>query len=324
MKALVRIVFLLASSLSLAAFANPQAVASAPSAPGPWLTGSLLAPSGHTTAPGGISISPTLTYSDGFGIYDSHRHKISTIESDTFNPSIDFSYGLTPWMDVGLGIPYVFNSKNGESDHGLSDIKLKVGFQAMNAVAGSWVPDVKFTLAEVLPTGKYQRLDPVRNGTDAAGAGSYQTSLTMTVQKMWHLANDHFLRGRLGLGYNVPSHVNVHGVNAYGGAANTEIRVKPGKTFTADLGAEYTLNQNWAAAMDFSYSSESKNRFTGSAGTGGDVSISTPSSDSFSMAPAIEYNFNEDLGVIAGVWFTISGRDSRDFVSGVVSLSYSM
>jgi hypothetical protein len=43
----------------------------------------------------------------------------------------------------------------------------------------------------------------------------------------------------------------------------------------------------------------------------------------YSLAPAIEYNWSEKLGLIAGCWLTIAGKNSRKFTSGVIALNYS-
>lgn len=35
----------------------------------------------------------------------------------------------------------------------------------------------------------------------------------------------------------------------------------------------------------------------------------------------MEYNFNASVGIIAGVWFTVVGRNSPDFISAVMALN---
>jgi hypothetical protein len=42
----------------------------------------------------------------------------------------------------------------------------------------------------------------------------------------------------------------------------------------------------------------------------------------YSLAPAIEYNWNIDLGVISGVWFTFAGKNAEAFASWVTALNY--
>ena len=39
-------------------------------------------------------------------------------------------------------------------------------------------------------------------------------------------------------------------------------------------------------------------------------------------APAIEYNYNENFGIIAGYWFSTKGKNSPDFKSYVLALNF--
>ena len=38
------------------------------------------------------------------------------------------------------------------------------------------------------------------------------------------------------------------------------------------------------------------------------------------IAPAVEYNFNEHVGVIAGPWFSLRGRNVSEFFGVVAAL----
>ena len=77
-------------------------------------------------------------------------------------------------------------------------------------------------------------------------------------------------------------------------------------------------------ALDAVYNYAAKTTFAGDAGkdsTGLEALNGGPFNDNLSLAPAIEYNFTPDLGLLAGVWFSVWGRNSLDFVSGVVSVT---
>jgi hypothetical protein len=315
-----RVVFLiLALTLSCSALAAKPYHHHAPTS-SPWYTGPLLASSGHTFPAGHINFEPYLFYTDGFGHYDSHSHATGTTKTDRINPTLVTTYGITNWMDVTAVIPYLFNSKSGQSDNGFSDIKVGAGFQAVNAVSHTWIPDVRLTVSETFPAGKYQNLNAARNGTDAMGTGSYQTAFGVNLQKVMHFDGVHFLRTRLNLGYVLPSSVNVNGVNAYGGVLTTHGIVRPGNRFSTDLAFEYTLTRHWVPAIDFAYAVSGKNQYTGTSPS----KISLKSVTKLSIAPAIEYNFTANLGLIAGVWFSVAGRNTSDFVSGVIAVDYAI
>jgi hypothetical protein len=46
-----------------------------------------------------------------------------------------------------------------------------------------------------------------------------------------------------------------------------------------------------------------------------------PSIESLSLAPAIEYSWSANFGMIAGVWFTAAGRNSTVFANGIVAIN---
>ena len=78
--------------------------------------------------------------------------------------------------------------------------------------------------------------------------------------------------------------------------------------------------------LDNVYIHANKNRFSGKAGfapSGEPAVIKWPSTEQLSFAPAIEYNFNENCGLIAGSWFSAAGRNSWEFRSGILSFIYS-
>ena len=45
------------------------------------------------------------------------------------------------------------------------------------------------------------------------------------------------------------------------------------------------------------------------------VPNTAPPAAQFSLAPAIEYNWSSDIGIIFGPWFTIAGRNAVQLVS---------
>src|SRR5262249_28078727 len=148
--------------------------------------------------------------------------RTSAIQTRTFDPIMIITLGLTHRSDLQLSLPYFVNSHEGASHHGFGDVALTLGYQVLKETLDNpWIPDLRVTIAEAFPTGRFENLNPALNGTDALGAGSFQTSLGATFQKLWHLAGVHFLRGRLNFTYAIPARVNLHGFNAYGGAADT-------------------------------------------------------------------------------------------------------
>ena len=134
----------------------------------------------------------------------------------------------------------------------------------------------------------------------------------------------HYLNLSFGVAYYVSTPVRVHGFNRYGGSSNTNAKVYNGNFWTAVGAFELSLSQKWAVACDVLYEYNNKNRFKGFAGTdsfGNLLSLSVPSGDNLSLSPAIEYSLSSNMGFIAGVWFSVTGRNSLRFTTGVLAFN---
>jgi hypothetical protein len=102
--------------------------------------------------------------------------------------------------------------------------------------------------------------------------------------------------------------------------------VFPGRNLQLDMSFEYSLTRNWALALDLIGYWKDKANFTGNPGTDLPLDTRTVIAKSagiaYSLAPAIEYNWNENLGVIAGAWFTVAGKQTSDFFTFVFAVNY--
>jgi len=318
MKFLNRITVFLCVCLSF--FMGSPALATSP-----WFTGPLLAGSGKTIPAGHTNYEAYLFYTDNFGHYNNKWKKRSTIKTTTLSPTLLVTQGLSSRFDLGASAPFDAKWKGGQSDSRFSDVGVSLGYQLLRHKTGTWIPDVRLIVSETLPTGHYQNLNPGKNGTDAAGAGAYQTSFGVNLQRVWVVSNGHFLRGRLSTKYTVPSSVHLHSFNAFGGGFNTDGTIRLGDHFSTDLAFEYTLTRHWVPALDILYTNSASNSFTGTMGvtsTGLPAVISSSSSSEISVAPAVEYNFTSHFGIIAGGWFALEGRNSSDFNAAVLALNY--
>jgi hypothetical protein len=291
----------------------------------PWFTGPLLAPSADTITIGHQNFQPYLFITDDVGFYNQNGRLTHQNTSQTISPSMLYTLGLTHFMDMQVTLPYDFNTRKNQFDSNISDISALLGFSILKDQRHSILPSIRFTVGETFPTGRYQNLNPRKLGTDSTGAGSYQTTFGIIMQKLLLMYGIHYLRIRLSALYSITASTKVHNFNAYGGGFGTNGTASPGNQATFDLAFEYNLTQNWVTAIDIYYLTVNKSYFSGNSGvtiTGAPATVGLRTLDQFSLAPAIEYNFNADLGVIAGVWFSVFGRNADDFVSGVISLNY--
>lgn len=290
----------------------------------PWWTGPLLAPAGHSIPAGHTNVELYGFHTDNDGIYNRHwklTHTASAI-SDVINPL--FTHGLTDKIDIQLGIPYVFNrTVKGSSNH-ISDTGVTLGYQLIEQKNARWRPDVRFTIQEIIPTGRFLDLSPVNNGAGSTGLGSYQTAASLNFQLLTAFTDVHYLRTRLSISYVEASHVNIHSVSSYGGTPTTDGRIDPGNLASLDIAGEFSLTQNWVAVMEGYFAKRDSAVFRGFPGFKPDGTLASLGNDTveeITIAPAIEYNFNANVGIIGGVWFTLAGKDTAEFQSLVIALN---
>lgn len=294
----------------LLAFANLQA--------DPWFTGPLIAPTGTVVPYGDLDIEPYFIFVGDTGVYDRHWHAHSIPNFYSFNPEIFTYFGLTPWMDIGM-IPQAFyNFSQGKSSVHFGDLDVGFDFQPFAADASSWFPGIKLAIREVFPTGKFQRMNPDKKGTDVSGLGAYGTIFEIVFYKVYHIKDLHYLSITLSYDYLINTSVRLHGLNVYGGGHGTKGKAHPGSNSTAIFSFEYTFDQNWVFALDNVYVHVNKTRFQGKTVN----PVGRPSSEQFSLAPAIEYNFSKHFGIITGAWVTAFGRNSFRFRNGSFTLNY--
>lgn len=290
----------------------------------PWYTGPLLAPSPHLISPGLVNIQPYLFITGNFGRYTNSGKYESMPTLFNVNPQFIALVGVTQHMEFTLALQADYNSQSHESSFNFADMSAGLGFQIIKE--GPYIPALLFSVQESFPTGKYRNLNPNKGGVDATGSGTFGTTIALNFGKIvWWWIPKHPMNFRLSVGYTFPTMVHVEGFNAYGGGYGTNGHVHPGQSLGIDFGYEYSFTQRWAGALDVVYKYSAASHFSGDKGvdaTGAPAVVGGPFSEQLSLAPAIEYNWNENLGFIGGVWFTVWGRNSLSFVSGILSVTY--
>lgn len=287
----------------------------------PWYTGPLITPSATMVPPGQALIQPYIFFTDNYAAYDQDRHVVDAPNRFSIKAQpILLQVGVTSSVDATLIMGAVENWSKGKSGGGFLDTTAQVGFLINDQTF--YVPKSKFSIAQSFPTGSYENLSSNGLGLDATGAGAYQTTFTFAFGKLILWNTLHPMNTRLALGYTLSTPVKVKNFNAYGGGHGTKGTVHPGNSFSADLGLELSITQPWVVALDIVYNYTSKTTFHGKPGVlsdGTPASVGGGYSDQLSLAPAFEYNFTANMGIVAGIWFSVYGRNAPDFVSGVFS-----
>jgi len=290
----------------------------------PWYTGPLLAPSAHLVPPGEFNIQPYLFITNNYAKFDQNAHAKDIPNLHQLNPVFLFQFGMTKWVDGMVTVQGLKNKQSGHSSMNWGDTSGLLGFSFLSE--GPYNPALLLSVKESFPTGKYQHLDTDKNGVDATGSGAYQTTIGFNMSKVVWWLTTHPMNLRLDFAWGIPAMVHVKGYNSYGGGKDTDGKIRVGNSFAADLGYEFSFTQNWVLALDVVYNYSQETKFSGHHGlnaVGTPAVVGGPFSDQLSLAPALEYNLNSSFGFIGGVWFSVWGRNSLKFVSGVLSFTYS-
>jgi hypothetical protein len=289
-----------------------------------WWTGPLLAANAGTLPAGHLLFEPYIYDSIPYAAIDSqgvahrvpHKNDIGSLSYVLYGISDDFTVGFIPrfgYRNAGEG-------RNGTGP-GLGDLTLQTQYQLHQFRDGDWLPTLSLNVGETLPTARYDRL--ARPG-DGLGAGAYATILSLYSQSYFWMPTGRILRARLNLSYSLSRRVRIEDRSVYGTAPGFLGHASPGASFTADLALEYSLTRHWVAATDFWLEQDNRTRLTGTYPSGAaDVTLDEKLGPSrvFYVAPALEYNFSNRLGVIAGARIFVIGSNITASITPVIAIN---
>lgn len=282
-----------------------------------WSTGPLIIPPTDVIDVGHFNYQPYLFWYQYRGVYDKHWnfHHEPLFTTVSFQPQ--FRAGVFSSTEFDF-IPIInYNNTEHEAQWVFGDIPIALGSILLEDDTDLWYhPSIKLQISANLPTGKYQKLKAKKLGTDIGGIGSWAPGIGLILYHEAHIYRSHYFTASGFIGYQFQTPVRVKGLNAYGGDAHTRGKVYPGDLFQAILSFEYSLSHRWILAMDTVYNHFNKTRFKGHT----DTENTLPSSEQISLAPGIEYMWTENFGINGGVWFTVGGRNTDQFTSGVISI----
>lgn len=287
-----------------------------------WWTGPMLANSAETLSPGHFLLEPYL--------YD-----ISTAHTNSYGSRTYLLYGLADRLSVGVIPVFGYNTVSGgpnSSGVGFGDFTVQAQYRLTEFHEGSWMPTTAIMVQETFPTGKYDQLG--NRPSDGIGSGAYTTTLALNSQMYFWLPNGRILRMRFDVSEAFSQSTSVDGVSVYGTAAGFHGNAKPGNALFADLSWEYSITQRWVVAFDAIYSHDRNTLVTGysllNPGNpipGGmpaatNIRMNSGSSSAFGFAPAIEYNWTPNLGVLFGTRVVLAGQNTTRTVTPAIAINY--
>ena len=313
----IAVLFLRVAAAEAQQEASPRSSVVRQSLDDAWWTGPMLAPSAATLPRGHFLIEPYLydviaTHSRGFG-------------SLTY-----VNYGLADRVTVGLIPTAGFNTvSNGPSSSGvgLGDLTLQTQYRLTKFHEGGWIPTSSFALQETLPTGRYDRLG--NRQSDGLGSGAYTTTLALYSQKYFWLPNNRILRMRFNVSQSLSNNVNVEDVSVYGTGVGFRGHAKPGGSFYVDASWEYSLTRKWVLALDATYRHNANTHAIGydipdsnGAQNPSNIQLNSGSSEVFAFAPAIEYSWKPNLGVLVGTRVIPAAHNTHASITPAIAINF--
>ncbi|MEO6800339.1 MAG: methylated-DNA--[protein]-cysteine S-methyltransferase [Rhodanobacter sp.] len=105
-------------------------------------------------------------------------------------------------------------------------------------------------------------------------------------------------------------------------------RARPGDDFYIDTSLEYSITTRWVLAMDVLYSHNDSSHATGIDNPSGPaaspmpVSMHSGPSDTVGYAPAVEYSWMPNIGVLLGMCVLAGGHNMHRSVTPVITINY--
>jgi hypothetical protein len=282
-----------------------------------WWTGPMLANSAATLPRGHFLVEPY--------VYDE-----ITPHSNGFGSLTYILYGLANRLTVGAIPTFGFDKlSDGPSSSGVGrgDLTALAQYRLTQFHESRWIPTTSLEVQETFPTGKFDRLgDRPSNGL---GGGAYTTTLSLNSQMYFWLPNNRLLRMRFNLSRAFSSSPKVEGVSVYGTGADFRGHAYPGRSFFVDASWEYSLTRGWVVALDATYRRNGATTANGidlpepgGAQNPTGVRISSGSSEAFGFAPAIEYSWKHNLGVLLGTRVIALGHNTPATITPAVAINY--
>jgi Putative MetA-pathway of phenol degradation len=294
-----------------------------------WWTGPILAAGASTLPPGHALIEPYVFNVMSRGRYDDNGTRHDGPRRESYGSLTYLLFGVVDGFTAGVIPRFGYNdvSNGADSSHiGVGDCTLQGTFRLAQFREGGYTPTMSIVLQEVLPTGKYDRLGA--RPSEGLGSGAHTTSLGLNSQYFLWMPNGRILRTRLNLSYAISDAASVEDVSVYGTSAGFRGHARPGRVFIVDSAWEYSLTRNWVLALDVQYEHDGATTLqgfmpapSGSNAPSTRIQQDFGSGEVFTLAPAVEYNFNSRIGVIVGSLFTVAGRNASATVVPVAALN---
>ncbi len=291
---------------------DPPAVPLRQSPDDAWWTGPMLSNSAATLPKGHALIE---------------SYAFNQIQGDTnlYGSLTYLLYGVTDSLTIGAKPMFgAASGPGGRLRGGIGDLTLTAQYRLTSPKAPPGKLTIAVSLQYSLPTGRYDRLD-TQPGV-GLGSGVHATTLSLYAQQYFWLPNARIFRVRLNIASAWSDKARIDGASVYGTPAGFTGRASPGPRFDVGVSGEYSLTRNWVLGLDLVTSRTASIKVAGTAASAGGplstVRFDLPRSQSWGIAPAVEYSWKPNLGVLLAARFIPRGRNVPGSVTPAVAINW--
>ena len=228
-----------------------------------------------------------------------------------------YQYGLLDNWTVGVQPFFSLGTQKYNRSVAIGDFKLLSQVRISHFTAEHRVPSVAIVTNLVIPTGKDDHLGALKQGH---GSGSFAPEIGVNVQQYFLLGNGRLLRARLNVLRDFPLRHEVSGRSVFGTGPDFRGHAKAGSKTSVIAGVEYSVTKEWVLAFDVERDQWDKTVVDGHDANGVPVRQVSPKSWNIGFAPAVEYNWSDRAGIIAGVWIVPNGHNTRSSVTPAIAI----
>lgn len=282
----------------------------------------MLANSASTLPRGHYLIEPYLYDVRTNGAFDRDGNRHGTKRSHGYGSLTYMTYGVTDTVSLSLIPTFGYNDPAeglSSSGVGMGDVSIAAQYRLTQFQPGHWMPTISLALQQTLPTGKYDKLG--ERAADGFGSGANTTMIGIYSQTYFWMPNGRILRMRLNLTKAISDRVALADTSVYGTEDGFRGSARPGASFVANAAWEYSITRHWVFALDAVYRQTHNTRVRGFDASGAAATFDLGSSRSFALAPAVEYNFNANVGVLLGMRAIVGGRNTSAHVTPAVAVN---
>jgi hypothetical protein len=270
-----------------------------------WWTGPMLA-----VSPNGPGQGHALTETY---FYDQLADRSQSLRS--FNYLL---YGVSDHFTLGAIPVFGVNEADGAHSHfGISDLTFQAQYTLADFDPKTGMPAIAVALRQSFATGKYDRLD---EATEAFGAGAGATGLGIFTQDYFWLPNGRILRVRVDALASVSAEAHIEDASIFGTSSGFSGRARPGDAVSLDVSFEYSLTRSWVFATELLYDHGNAAHVEGAI-AGRPERFEVGSSDGFGVAPALEYSWAANWGVLLGTRILMGGHNRPFSVTPAIALN---